>query len=78
MSIEFKFAGPAVAIIYLIIEPGGKMRTLERPKTASQLLAALNLEEETALVIREGALLTPDRRIWPGQSIRVRLTGSRG
>lgn len=64
--------------ITLILEPGGKKLLFPRPKTALQLLHALDLEEETALVARDGQLLTPDRHIWPGDEILVRQAGSRG
>lgn len=64
--------------ILVDIEPTGERLSMPRAKTARQLLEALRLEEETALVIKNGALLTPDRRIWPGDRIVVRLVGSRG
>ena len=65
-------------MILLTIEPGGETREFPRPKTALQLLHALGLEEETALVARQGKLLTPDRQIWPGDEILVRIVASRG
>lgn len=64
--------------IMLTLEPEGETLSFPRPKTARQLLQALGLEEETALVAREGKLLTPDRQIWPGDKILVRKVGSRG
>lgn len=66
------------AIIYLTVEPGGRMRVNPRPKTARQVLESLGLQEESALVAREGQLLTPDRQILPGDRILVRVVGSRG
>lgn len=60
------------------ISPDEKLVLLPRAKTARQLLLALGLEEETALVIRNGELLTPDRQIWPNDEIIVKLVGSRG
>ena len=51
---------------------------MPRPKTSRQLLAALGLAEETALVAREGQLLTPDRHIWPGDNLLVRKVASSG
>lgn len=69
---------PKTQEIMLTIEPDGTRAPFPRPKTARQLLQALGLEEETALVAREGRLLTPDRQIWPGDNIWVRKTGSRG
>lgn len=64
--------------IRLTLEPGGKTMDFPRAKTALQLLHALGLKEETALVARNGRLLTPDQRIMPGDEILVRIVGSRG
>jgi len=71
-------AAGAKPVVQLTVEPGGKKMTMPRPKTAMQLLAALNLEEETAIVARCGKLLTPDRHIWPDDEILVRIVGSKG
>lgn len=68
-------AGPRVTVL---LQPDEVEISLPRPKTARQLLAALGLEEESALVARAGELLTPDRRIWPGESLLVRVVASRG
>lgn len=78
MPPQLKYEGPALALIYLCLQPGERHQTMLRPKTARQLLQALSLLEETALVIRQGELLTPDRHLWPGDAITVRLAGSRG
>lgn len=64
--------------ILLLLEPAGKLLSFPRPKTARQLLEALNLLEESALIARDGQLLTPDRRIWPNDKIYVRIVASRG
>lgn len=64
--------------ISLIIEPAEEAVSFPRPKTALRLLETLGLREESALVIRNGRLLTPDRQIWPGDEIRVRPVRSRG
>lgn len=64
--------------ILLWLEPPGKWLSLPRPKTAKQLLEALNLPEEGAIVAREGRLLTPDRRIWPDEELYARIVASRG
>lgn len=66
------------AIVHVTLEPDGGSFDLPRPKTARQLLAALDIMEETALVIRAGHLLTPDRHIWPEDALIVRMAGSRG
>ncbi|MBE6442915.1 MAG: hypothetical protein J6N67_02525 [Desulfovibrio sp.] len=62
----------------VFLQPEERRLTLPRPKTARQLLAALGLAEETALVAREGQLLTPDRHIWPGDELLVRKVASSG
>ena len=51
---------------------------MPRPKTVRQLLERLSLRQDAALVIREGGLLTPDRRIEIGDSITVRIVTSSG
>lgn len=66
------------ATITLELQPEGRICTMERPKTVRQLLDRLDLLEETALVIRDGTLLTPDLAIRPGDSIIVRQVTSRG
>lgn len=60
------------------VEQDDVLLSLPRAKTARQLLAALNLYEETALVIRDGKLLTPDRRVYAGDELTVRIVASRG
>ena len=66
------------ARIVVLLQPEEKYLSLPRPKTSRQLLAALGLAEETALVARDGQLLTPDRRIWPGDQVLVRKVTSSG
>ncbi len=60
------------------VQPEESRLSLPRPKTARQLLEALGLAEESALVAREGQLLTPDRRIWPNDDLLVRKVASSG
>lgn len=67
--------GPRITVRLV---PPDKLLSLPRPKTASQLLAALGLLEESAIVARDGKLLTPDRRIWPNDKLYVRKTASAG
>ena len=64
--------------ITLEMQPDGHISTIERPKTVRQLLDRLGYLEETALVIRDGTLLTPDLAIQPNDSIIVRQVTSRG
>lgn len=66
------------AQINLLIEPEGICQKFRYIKTARQLLQALGYAEERALVIRDGKLLTPDRKIWPGDAITIRPVGSIG
>ena len=66
------------ARVTVLVQPEEKHLSLPRPKTSRQLLAALGLAEETALVAREGQLLTPDRHIWPGDTLLVRKVASSG
>lgn len=68
--------GPAM--VRVLLQPEEKWLDLPRPKTARQLLAALGLREETALVARDGELLTPDRRIFTGDEVLVRKVTSSG
>lgn len=68
--------GPATVTV--LLQPREQKLTLPRPKTVRQLLAALDLREETALVARDGELLTPDRRIFTGDSLLVRKVVSSG
>ncbi len=60
------------------LQPEEKHLELPRPKTARQLLQALGLQEETALVARNGILLTPDVRIYNGDELLVRKVTSSG
>ena len=66
------------ARIVVLLQPEEKHLSLPRPKTSRQLLAALGLAEETALVASNGVLLTPDRHIWPGDEVLVRKVASSG
>ena len=66
------------ARVTVLVQPEEKHLSMPRPKTSRQLLAALGLVEETALVAREGQLLTPDRHIWPGDNLLVRKVASSG
>ena len=66
------------ARVTVLLQPEEQNISLPRPKTARQLLAALGIGEECALVAREGQLLTPDRHIWPNDSLLVRKVASSG
>lgn len=64
--------------VEVLLQPDERRFFLPRPKTARQLLTALGFAEETAIVVRNGELLTPDRRIWPGDAVLVRKVASSG
>ncbi len=70
-----KSEGPTIT---LTMQPTGGTKTVPRPKTVRQLLDRLGFLEETALVIRDGSLLTPDLSIQPDDHITVRSIVSRG
>jgi len=65
-------------VITVVLEPSGGEREMPRPKTVAQLLAKLGQRPASTLVIREGELLTPDRRVEIGDTIIVRSVVSRG
>ncbi len=60
------------------LEPQGKTLTMPRPKTVWQLMNRLSLKPCSALIIRDGGLLTKDREILPGDEITVRSVVSSG
>ena len=60
------------------LEPQGKTVCMPRPKTVWQLMNRLNLKPCSALIIRDGGLLTKDREILPGDEITVRSVVSSG
>lgn len=66
------------ATITLVLQPSGRTSIIPRPKTVHQLLDRLGYLEETALVIRNGRLLTPDLAILPDETITVRSIISHG
>lgn len=49
-----------------------------RAKNVARLLDALGLRQGTAIVAREGVLLTPDVPLYPGQTVLVRKVMSSG
>lgn len=73
----FRDCRPA-PIVTVVLEPAGETREIPRPKTVAQLLAKLGQRPTATLVIREGELLTPDRRVEVGDTIIVRSVVSRG
>lgn len=68
----------AKKFVTINIDPGNRTVTLPWPRTVRQLLRELDLAEGTALVARDGKLLTPDRQIWPDDSLYIRVVISMG
>lgn len=66
------------AEIQVLLQPEETAFSMPRPKTVLQLLHRLGIRPGTALVIREGRLLTPDRRIENGDAVTVRIVTSAG
>ena len=64
--------------VQVLLQPEEKMMEIPKAKTARAVLNALGLRECTALVIRGGELLTPDRAVAPGESLIVRKVTSSG
>jgi sulfur carrier protein len=65
-------------MITVRIEPRDQTMEFRRLNTTLQLLNKLGLSRTDALVIRDGELLTPDRRIRQGDEITVRIVASGG
>ncbi len=62
----------------ILIEPENQWADIDRASTVLNLLKKLELRPNQAVVIRNGELLTPDRKIDPEDSIVVRKIASRG
>ncbi len=67
-----------IPTITVILQPQEKIVSMQRPKTVMQLLNRLSIRRGTALVIRDGQLLTQDREIRPDDTITVRIVTSSG
>lgn len=65
-------------MITVHIEPDGEKREFRSLNTVLQLLNKLGLRRMEALIIRDGGLLTPDRRLHDGDELTVRTVISRG
>jgi len=64
--------------VTVALEREGQALVYPRLTSAHQLLNRLGLGVNDCLVIRDGELLTPDRKIHPGDAITVRTVVSRG
>lgn len=60
------------------IQPEEQVVTMPRIKTVLQLLKKLEIRPGTALVARNGELLTPDREVLPNDELLVRKVTSSG
>lgn len=60
------------------IQPEEQVITMPRVKMVLQLLKKLDIRPGTALVARNGELLTPDREVLPNDEILVRKVTSSG
>ncbi|MFI3271205.1 MAG: hypothetical protein R3Y11_03740 [Pseudomonadota bacterium] len=70
------FRRPPTISVHL--QPEEQIFEMPRVKSAGQLLKKLGFRQATALVVRDGELLTPDRPINHGDHILVRGITSRG
>jgi len=62
----------------ILIEPECEVAIIDKASTVLNLLKKLQLKPNQAIVIRNGELLTPDRKLDPEDSIVVRKIASRG
>ncbi|MGE4552392.1 MAG: hypothetical protein AB7D57_04735 [Desulfovibrionaceae bacterium] len=60
------------------LEPAGETRWFPALNTVLQLHNRLGLRPGQALVVRDGGLLTPDRRLHHGDEVLVRTVISSG
>ena len=65
-------------MITVHMEPGGEVREFHSLNTVLGLMNKLGLKPGEALIIRDGALLTSDRRLRHGDRIEVRSVISSG
>jgi sulfur carrier protein len=65
-------------MIHVRLEPEAKDIELHRIKTVLGLLNRLELRPTMALVVRDGSLLTPDRRLYNEDRVLVRTVTSAG
>lgn len=75
METEQRYTIPTVTVI---LQPRERIISMTRPKTVLQLLGKLGIRRGTALVIRDGELLTQDRAIQKDDVITVRIVTSSG
>lgn len=64
--------------VTILLQPQEKTIHMDKVKSVTQLLNRLDIRMGTALVIRDGELLTQDRMLRNGDSIIVRTVVSSG
>ncbi|WP_285907509.1 hypothetical protein [Pseudodesulfovibrio pelocollis] len=65
-------------MITIHLEPDNEVIELHGTKTVLAVLNRLKLRSTMAIVARDGQLLTPDRRLNPGETLMVRKVTSAG
>jgi len=65
-------------MITVNLEPDGEVVELYKTRTVIAALNKLKLRSTMAIVVRDGELLTADRRLKPGDTIMVRKVTSAG
>lgn len=65
-------------MITVNLEPEGEVVTLYKTHSVVALLNKLKLRHTMALVVRDGELLTPDRKLADGDAVLVRKVTSAG
>ncbi len=65
-------------MITVNLEPDGEVIELHRTKSVLGALNKLKLRSTMAIVVRDGELLTSDRKLRPGETIMVRKVTSAG
>ncbi|EGY25035.1 hypothetical protein DA2_2756 [Desulfovibrio sp. A2] len=60
------------------LQPKEQLLTMPREKTVLQVLRKLGIRPTTAIVVRDGGLLTPDREVLPDDELLIRIVTSSG
>lgn len=77
---EGKYGEVRGGVVTIQLQPGHSEFELPRAraKNVARLLETLGLRQGTAIVARDGVLLTPDVPLYPGQTLLVRKVMSSG
>lgn len=65
-------------MITVHLEPDGEIVELHKTRSVIAVLNKLNLRSTMAIVVRDGELLTPDRKLTQGDTLMVRKVTSAG